>query len=144
MALERRRADEKMLAEAERDGDLPPFDQRTDPNPDRGSWMQQLVPDRAPESENACVFTERPRKARPKNLVVQASSGNMDLLADGFVLGHDHAIGFVEAGFMANKPVIAVRKGMPDLWIEPKTPIRYVVLRIGADEFRCVRWDGRD
>lgn len=129
-------AEKRMLAEAKRDGDLKPFDQRTDPFPERGSWIQQLEPTR----NGVCRFTEKPRSERPRRLVVQAHSGNMDLLADGFVLGHDHAIGFVEAMWMEDKPVIAVRKGLPDLWIEPLGDRSKIVLRIGAEEFICVRW----
>ena len=117
------------------DGGLPPFGERTDPNPDRGSWMQQLTP----TSDANCRFTERPASERPEGLEVQAWSGNMDLMAEGEVLGHDHAIGFVESFFMADRPVIAVRDGMPDLWIEPLPPREDVTLRIGADEFVCVR-----
>ena len=139
---ERAAAEKRQLAEATRDGELPPFGQRVDRFPERGSWMQRLVPDDVPAEENGCSFTEKPRSERPANLVVQAQSGNMDLLAEGFVLAHDHAIGFVEAGFLADKPVIAVRKNMPDLWIAPKPPIRNVILRIGAEEFRCIRSTG--
>ena len=110
-----------------------PFAERRDPTPERGSWMQQLEP----TSEENCRFTQRPASERPEGLRVQAWSGNMDLLADGEVLGHDHAIGFVEAFFMNDTPVIAVRDGMDDLWIEPL--FDDVILRIGADEFVCVR-----
>ena len=115
-----------------------PFAERRDPTPDRGSWTQQLTP----TSEANCTFTERPASERPDGLRVQAWSGNMDLLAEGDVLGHDHAIGFVEAFFMVDRPVIAVRDGMPDLWIEPMPPHRDVTLRIGADELVCVRSGG--
>ena len=115
-----------------------PFAERRDPTPDRGSWMQQLTP----TSEANCTFTERHVNERPEGLSVQAWSGNMDLLAEGEVLGHDHAIGFVEAFFMEDRPVIAVRDGMPDLWIEPMPPHEKVTLRIGADEFVCVRSGG--
>ena len=111
-----------------------PFAERRDPMPDRGSWMQQLTP----TSDENCTFTERPASERPEGLRVQAWSGNMDLLAEGEVLGHDHAIGFVEAFFMEDRPVVAVRDGMPDLWIEPDAPHDKVTLRIGADEFVCV------
>ncbi|WJY18992.1 hypothetical protein QQS45_01750 [Alteriqipengyuania flavescens] len=135
-------AEKRQLAEATRDGELLPFDQRVDRFPERGSWTQRLVPNDVPAEESGCTFTEKPSSERPANLVVQAQSGNMDLLADGFVLAHDHAIGFVEAGFLADKPVIAVRRNMPDLWIAPKPPIRNVILRIGAEEFRCIRSTG--
>ena len=112
-----------------------PFAERRNPSPERGSWIQQLTP----TSDANCSFTERPAGERPDGLIVQAWSGNMDLLAEGEVLGHDHAIGFVEAFFMEDRPVIAVRDGMPDLWITAEAPHRDVTLRIGAEEFVCVR-----
>ena len=117
---------------------LPPFAERTDPNPDRGSWIQQLEPD---ETE-FCTFTERPASDRPAGLIITAWSGNMDLWTEGYVLGHDHAIGFVEAMWMKRKPVIAARAGMPDLWIEPVGDFTNTILRIGPDELTCVRWEG--
>ncbi|MBH5323206.1 hypothetical protein [Aurantiacibacter sediminis] len=116
---------------------LKPFAKRTDPTPDRGSWLQQLTP----TSSDNCTFTERPASERPDGLDVQAWSGNMDLLGEGDVLAHDHAIGFVEAFFMADSPVIAVRDGMPDLWIEPLAPRDEVTLIIGPDKFYCHRRD---
>ena len=118
-------------------GGLPLFKDRIDPTPDRGSWMQHLTP----TSKENCTFTERPASDRPNGLRVQAWSGNMDLLAEGEVLGHDHAIGFVESFFLMDRPVIVSRDGMPDLWIEPMPPHDKVTLRIGATEFLCVRSD---
>lgn len=115
---------------------IAPFAQRRNPNRERGSWMQQLTP----TSSEACTFTEKPRSARPAGLKVLATSGNMDLLGQGNLLAHDHAIGFVEASWNAQRPVIASRKDMPDLWIEPLG--QRTVLIIGANELRCVEWDG--
>lgn len=112
---------------------LKPFAERTDPNPDRGSWIQRLTPSQS----GGCSFTEKPPSARPTDLKVLASSGNMDLLGRGNLLAHDHAIGFVESSWVADRPVIAVRQGMSDLWIDPRDPWDKVTLIIGADRFYC-------
>jgi hypothetical protein len=117
---------------------LPPFGERQGLRRETGSWMQMLTPD---ETEY-CKFTEKPVSERPGGLVVTAWSGNMDLLTEGYVLGHDHAIGFVEAMWMKEKPVIAARAGMPDLWIEPVGDLTNTILRIGSDELTCVTWEG--
>ena len=117
---------------------LPPFAARAGLERERGSWLQQLEPDET----QFCTFTEKPVSDRPAGLVVSAWSGNMDLLTDGYVLGHDHAIGLVEAMWMKRKPVIAARAGMPDLWIEPAGDFTNTILHIGPDELTCVRWEG--
>ena len=117
---------------------LPPFAERAGLEPETGSWIQQLTPDETPY----CTFTEKLASARPGGLVVTAWSGNMDLLTEGYVLGHDHAVGFVEAMWMKNKPVIAARAGMPDLWIEPVGDLTNTILRIGPEELTCVKWEG--
>ena len=117
---------------------LPPFAERESLRRERGSWMQQLEPD---ETE-LCTFAEKPVSERPRNLVVTAWSGNMDLLTEGYVLGHDRATGLVEAMWMKRKPVIAARAAMPDLWIEPVGDFTDTILRIGPDELTCVRWEG--
>ena len=117
---------------------LPPFAERAELERGTGSWLQQLTPDQT----EFCTFTEKPISERPPNLVVTAWSGNMDLLTEGYVLGHDHASGFVEAMWMKRKPVIAARAGMPDLWIEPVGDFTNTILRIGPEELTCVRWEG--
>ena len=119
-------------------GGLPPFGARTDPNPDRGSWLQQLEPTKT----GNCRFTARPAAERPDDLDLLAWSGNMDLYGQGNILAHDHAIGFVEAGWLADRPVIAARQGMDDLWIEPLAPWEDVTLIIGGSELYCHRREG--
>ena len=119
-------------------GGLQPFGQRTDPNPDRGSWMQQLEP----TNTGNCRFTARPAADRPADLDLLAWSGNMDLYGQGNILAHDHAIGFVEAGWLTDRPVIAARQGMDDLWIEPLAPWEDVTLIIGGSELYCHRREG--
>ncbi|KLE33903.1 hypothetical protein [Aurantiacibacter luteus] len=114
---------------------LPPFNARRDPSPEIGSWMQRLTPSQS----GGCSFTERPASARPAGLKVLASSGNMDLLGQGNLLVHDHAIGFVESTWTADRPVIAARMGMADLWIRPLEPWDEVTLIVGADRFYCHR-----
>lgn len=118
---------------------LPPFGEREGLRRETGSWIQKLTPDDTPY----CTFTEKPASARPAGLVVTAWSGNMDLLTEGYVLGHDHAIGLVEAIWMKEKPVIAARDGMDDLWIEPVGDLTNTILRIGPDELTCVQWEGQ-
>ena len=117
---------------------LEPFEDRIDPDLGRGSWRQALVPTRP----GGCTFTERPRSARPADLLVLASSGNMDLLGRGNLLAHDHAIGFVEANWNADRPVIAARQGLADMWIMPTGDWTKVTLIIGADRFYCHRFSG--
>ena len=119
-------------------GGLPPFGERTDPNPHRGSWLQQLEPTMA----GNCRFTARPASDRPADFDLLAWSGNMDLYGQGNILAHDHAIGFVEAGWLADRPVIAARQGMDDLWIEPLAPWENVTLIIGGSELYCHRREG--
>lgn len=118
------------------EGGLPPFAERQDPNPGRGSWMNRLDP----QPSEACQFTEKPASERPEGLTLTAWSGNLDLYTPPDTLAHDHAIGFIESTFMNDGPVVAVRMDMDDLWIEPVG--ENVVLFIGADELTCRRASG--
>jgi hypothetical protein len=116
------------------DGGLPPFGERESLQRESGSWMQRLEPD----ATAFCTFTERPPSERPAGLVATAWSGNMDLLTEGYVLGQDPSAPFVEALWMKDKPVIAARAGMDDLWIEPAgDDWGQVLLAIDAQRFTC-------
>ena len=119
-----------------------PFAERT-PHPARegmGGWINRLEPTR----NGVCRFEERAAGSKPDGYRLSAYSGNMDLWTKGGEgLAHDHAIGFVEAGFLSAEPVVAVRRGLPDLWI---TPVDWsdpadIMLFIGTDRFECVRID---
>lgn len=112
---------------------LPDFADREDPNPGIGTWINQLEPQ---ESE-ACLFTEKPPEDRPSEYVLTAWSGNLDLYTPRDTLEHRRGEGFIESEFMHSRPVVAVRQGMDDLWIEPVG--QNVVLYIGADELTCRR-----
>lgn len=112
---------------------LPEFADRQDPNPGIGTWINRLEPQ---ESE-ACDFTEKPPKDRPAEYVLTAWSGNLDLYTPRDTLEHRRGEGFIESAFMHSRPVVAVRQGMDDLWIEPVG--ENVVLYIGADELTCRR-----
>ncbi|MCA1662391.1 MAG: hypothetical protein LC648_09700 [Novosphingobium sp.] len=98
-------------------------------------WINRLQPIR----NGVCRFTEKPRGSVPAAYIRSAWSGNMDLWNEWDGMLHDHAIGFVEASFGSNAPVIAVRQGLPDLWIEPVGDPSLIILFIGEERFQCVR-----
>ena len=132
-----RRAEDRKRAEKQL---IVPFAQRKQPEmlKLRGTgWINELQPTR----NGVCTFTERPAGSKPADYVRTAWSGNIDLWDDYETLLHDHAIGFVESTFAKAKPVVAVRDGLPDLWIEPqiRSPDEPIVLYIGPDRFECVR-----
>ena len=116
-------------------GGLPPFGEREVLRKRTQSWTQQLVPDDTAE----CSFAERPAEERPTGWVVAAWSGNMDLYTDGYVLGQDLSARFVEALWMKNRPVVAARQGMNDLWIEPLGDWGQVLLAIDEGQLTCRR-----
>jgi hypothetical protein len=115
------------------EGDLPPFGQRSALKRAKGSWKQDLQPAATP----LCSFTERPASDRPKDWVVTAWSGNMDLYTDGYVLGKDPSARWIEAMWMKDKPVIAAREGMDDVWIEPQGDYTRTLLTIDDKRFTC-------
>ena len=117
------------------EGGLPPFGQRAALRTEGKSWQQKLVPDETAE----CSFRERPASERPEGWVVTAWSGNMDLHTDGYVLGQDPSAPWIEALWMKNKPVVAAREGMDDLWIEPQGDWGQVLLQIDGDRLTCKR-----
>ena len=115
---------------------LPDFAERQDPNPGIGSWINRLDP----QESDACIFTEKPAKDRPREYVLTAWSGNLDLYTPRDTLEHRRGEGFIESAFMHSRPIVAVRQEMDDLWIEPVG--ENVVLFIGADELTCRRETG--
>jgi hypothetical protein len=112
---------------------LPPLGERAALKRDAGSWDQRLTPDATP----LCKFTEHPVSERPQGWVVTAWSGNMDLYTDGYVLGQEPSARWIEAMWMKDKPVIAARKGMDDVWIEPQGDFSQVLLAIDDRRFTC-------
>lgn len=112
---------------------LPDFAEREDPNPGIGNWINRLEP----QPSNACKFTEKPPEDRPSEYVLTAWSGNLDLYTPRDTLEHRRGEGFIESEFMRSRPIVAVRQGMDDLWIEPVG--EDVVLFIGEDELTCRR-----
>ncbi len=115
------------------DEGLPDFADRQDPNPGIGTWMNRLDP----QESGACSFTEKPPEDRPREYVLTAWSGNLDLYTPRDTLEHRRGEGFIESAFLHSRPIVAVRQGMDDLWIEPLG--ENVVLYIGADELTCRR-----
>ena len=132
-------APEETASEEPRDRDtvwtppegLPDFADRQDPNPGVGSWINALEP----QASDACTFTAKPPSDRPNEYVLTAWSGNLDLYTPRDTLEHRRGEGFIQSAFMRSRPVVAVRDGMDDLWIEPVG--ENVVLYIGADELTC-------
>lgn len=112
---------------------LPPFAERTDPNAGARSWMNRLEPTR----NGVCNFTDKPPTERPADYVLTAWSGNVDIYTPPDTLTHQQTDGFLQSTFMNSGPVVAVRKDMDDLWIEPVG--ENVVLIIGANQFQCSR-----
>ncbi len=115
------------------EGGLPPFGERAALKRASGSWDQRLEPQANP----LCSFTEHPVSERPRGWVVTAWSGNMDLYTDGYVLGKDPSARWIEAMFMRDKPVIAAREGMSDVWIEPQGDYGQTLLVIDDRRFTC-------
>ncbi len=116
-------------------GGLPPLGKRASLRTSGKSWEQKLIPDETAE----CTFAEKPASDRPEGWVVTAWSGNMDLYTDGYVLGQDPSAPWIEALWMRNKPVVAARAGMDDLWIEPQGDWGQVMLQIDGDRLTCTR-----
>ncbi|MGV3554830.1 MAG: hypothetical protein ACO1OD_06200 [Croceibacterium sp.] len=117
------------------EGGLPPFAKRSALKRQAASWMQQLEP----EPNELCSFTERSPSGRPKEWVVTAWSGNMDLYTDGYVIAQDPSAPWVEAMWMKGRPVIAAREGMDDVWIEPRGDYSLTLLAIDDRRFTCER-----
>ncbi|MXO58537.1 hypothetical protein GRI89_03135 [Altererythrobacter salegens] len=115
------------------EGGLPPLGERAALKRASGSWDQKLTHDATP----LCTFTERPVSDRPQAWVVTAWSGNMDLYSDGYALGKDPSARWIEAMFMRDRPVIAARAGMDDVWIEPQGDYSQTLLVIDDKRFTC-------
>lgn len=102
-------------------------------------WINRLQPTR----NGVCRFTEKPNGSVPAGYVLSAWSGNIDLWNTWDGLLHDHAIGLAEASFGSSEPVVAVRQGLPDLWIVPVGDPQTIILFIGENRFECMRRGGK-